>query len=108
MDRTVVVELLRNGTMKYSVGRHQLWVSRCFEITVHTNKLIEVDEFEAYDEKNGMKFRNGTVPDGKRHDRMYHVGRSILSLKDRQVIDTVPGSGWVNSDCGRGVLDRNR
>ena len=107
MDRKTIVELLRNG-MKYSIGRHQLWVSRCFEITVHPNKVIDVDEFESYDEKNGLKFRNGTVPEAKRRDRMYHVGRSVISLKDRQVIDTVPGSGWVISDCGREVLDGNR
>lgn len=107
MDRKVLVELLRNG-MRYPIGRHQIWISRCLEITVRPDRVIVVDEFEAYDERSGLKSRNGTRASPERRKRMFHLGRSLVSLKDRRVIDNAPGAGWVDSDCGRDVLDGAR
>ncbi len=107
MNRKIIVELLQNG-MRYPVGRHQFWVSRCFEITVHPNRVVEVDEFESYEEKNGVRFRNGTPASVKRRDRMFHIGRSIISMKNRKVVENAPGSGWLDSGCRPAVLDRVR
>ncbi len=97
MDRKVLIELLRNG-MKYPIGKHQLWISRCFEITVRPNKVVEVDEYETYDERNGLSVKSGKRAGAHNRAGMYHVGRSVLLPKDKRVIKEAAGAGWIRTD----------
>ena len=92
MDKKLLIELLQDG-MKYPPGKHQVWVSRCFELNVRTDQVVELDEYEAIDAGDGL----GTKQQGvrKRQDRpeMFHVGRSVLRLREGLVTEQ-PGAGW--------------
>ena len=92
MDRKLLIELFQDG-MKYSPGKHRLWVSRCFEITVRPDKIVELDEYEGFaaQETCGSGSEIGTEIQGCK--KMFHVGRSILHLKNGQVIEKT-GVGW--------------
>ncbi|MBI1953244.1 MAG: hypothetical protein HYS41_03885 [Candidatus Omnitrophica bacterium] len=83
MDRTTLIRLLKDG-MHYPTGKHRFLVQRCFEITVHPNRMVEVDEYEGY------------ATAAKKANDYFHVGRSVVSLKDGEVTEE-PGRGWPNS-----------
>ena len=99
MDRTLVLELLKNKVIQYPKGKHRIWVSRCFEINVRPRRLVEVDEYEGYvEEKDGSgpkHHRNGKGRE-KELKKMFHVGRSIVSLKEGTVTQE-RGTGWQSS-----------
>lgn len=97
MNREILIGLLCNG-MKYPVGRHQIWISRCFEITVRPDRTVEIDEYEAYDERNGVEARSCLCSNGEDHVGTYHIGRTAISLKDKRVIREAKGKGWIESD----------
>ena len=82
MDRKLLIELFQSG-MKYSAGKHQFWITRRFDIKVCPNKVVEMDEYEGFDS-------DVETAEGK---RMFHVGRSILHLKNGHVVEH-PGKGW--------------
>ncbi len=80
MDRKLLIELFQNG-MKYSTGKHQFCVTRRFDIKVRSDKVVEMDEYEGFD------------TDSEAARKMFHVGRSILHLKNGEVFEQ-PGKGW--------------
>jgi|GEM_PF-2469817 len=92
MNRKLLVELLQDG-MHYSTGKHRFWISRCFEITVRPNKVVELDEYESFAAESGSKLKRGRGAKTASEAEMFHVGRSILHPKDKQVIEE-PGEGW--------------
>ena len=90
MERKVLIGLIQGG-MRFPVGRHLVWFSRCFEITVHPGRMVEVDEYEGLTEKDpkaGPRAGNGASASA----RMFHIGRSVLHLK----------RGWVREEAGVG------
>ena len=92
MDRKKLVELFQEG-MEYPPGKHKLWISRCFEITVKPDQVVEFDEYEGF----ASQSENGrAAPRRRRQERrgnMFHVGRSILRLDDGEVVEET-GEGW--------------
>jgi hypothetical protein len=88
MDRKKLVELFRRG-LQYPSGKHRFWVSRCFEITVHPDKVVDLDEYEGFASETGKPARKRQCSD------MFHVGRSVLDLKDGTVVEE-RGDGWKN------------
>lgn len=82
MDRKKLVSLLQTG-MAYPPGKHCFWIARCFEIHVRPDRVVELDEYESFS-------ATGT-PDAS---RMFHVGRSVLHLKDGKVVEQA-GGGWA-------------
>ncbi len=91
MDRKLLVDLLKDG-MRYPPGRHRLLVKRCFDITVRPNQMVEVDEYENYATENSNGPRKAAGKTAK-VEEFFHVGRSIVSLKDGEVKEE-PGRGW--------------
>lgn len=92
MDRQMLVELFRDG-MRYPAGRHELWVSRCFEITVRPNRVVQLDEYEGFATDTGDAPKRGRRPRSKESGKMFHVGRSVLHLKEGRVVEE-SGGGW--------------
>ena len=92
MDRKLLIDLLQDG-MRYSEGKHRFWVSRCFEITVHPEEVVELNEYEGFvTEKNSTSV---TREKAAKPTDMFHVGRSILDLKSGRVVEET-GAGWDN------------
>ena len=88
------MELFRKG-MQYPPGKHRLWVRRCFEIRLRPGRVVEIDEYESFStktERTGVAAQDQR-PDPKDSGKMFHVGRSVLNLKDKQVVEK-EGSGW--------------
>ena len=94
MDRQVLIDLLQDG-MQYPPGKHRLWISRCFEITVHPGRVVELDEYEQFfAEQHAKQGAPSKRSGGKRPDReMFHVGKSIIHLKEGRVVER-SGAGW--------------
>ena len=94
MNRKELIGLFQRG-MQYPPGKHRFWISRCFEITVHSDFLVELDEYEGFasekNRKQSFKPSGGTTTKG-----MFHVGRSVLDLGNGQVTEE-PGEGWERS-----------
>ena len=96
MNRKELIRLFQKG-MQYPPGKHHFWISRCFEITVRPDLVVELDEYEGFSSekrrKNGPRRKDSgeTTTQG-----MFHVGRSILDLKDGQVTEE-PSQGWERS-----------
>ena len=92
MDRKKLVQLFQGG-MEYPPGKHKLWISRCFEITVRPDRVVEFDEYEGF----AAQSENGrAIPRRRKHERggnMFHVGRSVLRLVDGGV-EEAAGKGW--------------
>lgn len=92
MDRKSLIELFRKG-MQYPTGKRRFWIARCFEITVRPDSVVEMDEYE------GFSSDHDGVPEAEAHlagrssKEMFHVGRSVLHLKDGRVVDE-EGQGW--------------
>jgi hypothetical protein len=84
MDRKKLVDLFQRG-MQYPAGTHRFWISRCFEITVGTDDRVQLDEYESF-----CAEKNSTTRTSK---EMFHVGRSVVNLKDGQVLEE-RGAGW--------------
>ncbi len=82
MDRKKLVDLFRKG-MQYPPGKHRFWISRYFEIHVKLDSTVELDEYEGFSSEDHKQA-------GK---KMFHVGRSVLHLKDGTVIEQ-DGEGW--------------
>ena len=105
MDRKLLVDLLKDG-MRYPVGKHRVWISRCFEVTVRSDRVVELDEYEGYTEEThadsnrlagsnrqaGSKRRTGVKP--KEPADLFHVGKSVIHPKQGTVIEE-PGRGWT-------------
>ncbi len=91
MDRKKLVDLFRKG-MQYPPGKHRFWISRCFEIHVRPDSVVELDEYEGFSSEAGpdLKSLKGRRTTDK---EMFHVGRSSLDLKDGQVKEE-SGEGW--------------
>jgi hypothetical protein len=96
MDRKALIGLFQQG-MRYPLGKHRLWFCRCFEVTVHPEGIVEVDEYE------GAAPSGRRNPDGPRHPGlkealkgMFHVGRSLLQLPGGRVLEQT-GQGWNGS-----------
>ena len=92
MDRKLLIGLLQDG-MRYSAGKHRLWISRCFEITVRSDQVVELDEYESFAAEENLHPMSERVDGPKGSAKMFHVGKSILHLKDGQVVEK-GGSGW--------------
>ena len=91
MDRKKLVDLLQKG-LQYPPGKHRFWVSRCFEIHVRPDSVVELDEYEGFSSEGGPDLKS--VRQRRKTDKeMYHVGRSMLDLRDGQVIEE-SGQGW--------------
>jgi len=83
MDRAVLIKLFQDG-MRYPPGTRRLWVSRCFEVTVRPDQVVEVDEYEGV----AIEGADDTPRTRCAHDgEMLHRGRSRLDLKDGRVIE---------------------
>ncbi len=90
MDRQMVVNLIRNRMVECPKGKSRLWVTRCFEITVHSGEVVEVDEYEACEVcegGNGIKACNGPHADFRSLAGMFHVGRSVIYLREKRVVE---------------------
>jgi len=92
MDRTKLIELFRNG-MQYPPGKHRFWISRCFEITVREDDVVELDEYEGFSSEGGQSAHDGTGRPGAKPKGMFHVGRSVVRLSDG-LVEEEPGRGW--------------
>ena len=93
MDRKMLIDLFKEG-MIYPTGKHRFWISRCFEITVRPDKVVELDEYEGFSaEKNSEGPLKEKAPKGGKKDQMFHVGRSILHLEKGKVVEE-SGTGW--------------
>lgn len=92
MDRKKLVELFQEG-MEYPPGKHKLWISRCFEITVRPDQVVEFDEYEGFasQSENGRSAHRRRRQE--RRGNMFHVGRSILQLGNGEVVEET-GDGW--------------
>ena len=91
MDRRKLVDLFRKG-MQYPPGKHRFWVSRCFEINVRPDSIVELDEYEGFSSEAGPDLKS--VKRRRQSDKeMFHVGRSMLNLRDGQVKEEA-GEGW--------------
>lgn len=92
MDRKSLIELFRNG-MQYPAGKRRFWIARCFEITIRPDSVVEMDEYEGFSsDHEGIS--DGDCPSlsiGSKE--MFHVGRSVLHLKEGRVVDE-EGRGW--------------
>ena len=95
MNRKTLVRLLADG-MRYPQGKHRLWISKCFEITVLPDRVVELDEYEDFSEENSAHPRADRAKTPKKLKEMFHVGRTILRLEDGHVLEEA-GSGWRDS-----------
>ena len=93
MDRNMLIELLQDG-MHYPPGKHRFWVSRCFEITVRPDKVVELDEYEDFKTENGRTQKHPHPPK-QGSQGMFHVGKSVLYLKGGRLVEST-GGGWQN------------
>ena len=92
MDRMKLVDLFRKG-MQYPPGKHRFWVSRCFEINVRPDSVVELNEYEGFSSEAGPDLKS--VKQRRQSDKeMFHVGRSMLNLRDGQV-EEEEGTGWT-------------
>lgn len=83
--------------MLYPPGKHRVWFSRCFEITVHSDERVELDEYESFTAPPARSGK-GRVP-FRKGEEMYHVGKTVLHLKEGRVVEE-KGAGW---DSGSAV-----
>ena len=91
MDRKKLVDLFRKG-MQYPPGKHRFWISKCFEIHVRPDSVVELDEYEGFASEAGPELKS--VRRRRQTDKeMFHVGRSMVDLKDGQVKEE-SGQGW--------------
>ncbi len=98
MDRRNLIELFRKG-MNYPSGRHRFWISRCFEITVRPDSLVQLDEYEGFVPQGGESQDGRVHSEGDQLSEMFHVGRSVLNLKSGRVIEE-QGKGWGQAAQG--------
>jgi hypothetical protein len=91
MNRKLLIQLLQDG-LHYTKGKHRVWVSKCFEITVRPDRIVELDEYEGYTEESGVS-ASRKRPLAEEAPSMYHVGRSVIHLKDGRVVAET-GTGW--------------
>ena len=100
MNRKLLIELFQDG-MEYPPGKHRFWISRCFEITVRPDKVVELDEYEGFSADRNTK-RSTRRRRAKNHSRneMFHVGRSVLHLKDGRVVEEA-GVGWTENNSAK-------
>ncbi len=94
MDRKKLVDLFQKG-MQYPPGKHRFWISRCFEINVRPDSVVELDEYEGFSSEGGPDLKS-TQRRRQTDKEMFHVGRSRLDLRDGQVIEE-SGQGWSSS-----------
>lgn len=80
INRKLLIELFRGG-MRYPQGKHQVRLSKVFQITVRPDEVVELDEYE------------GFVAEENHDEKMFHLGRAILDLKKGHV-EEEPGTGW--------------
>ncbi len=92
MDRKSLIELFRKG-MQYPAGKRRFWIARCFEITVRPDSVVEMDEYEGFSSDHDGVPEGEAQPAGTGSRGMFHVGRSVLHLKDGRVVDE-EGQGW--------------
>lgn len=92
MDRRLLVELFQDG-MQYPPGKHRFWVSRCFEITVRRGQVVELDEYEGFSADRHADRPIRRPAKNRRRQEMFHVGRSVLRLKEGRFVEE-PGGGW--------------
>ena len=96
MNRKTLIRLFQDG-MRYPPGKHRVKVSKVFEITVHPDEVVELDEYEGFlAEENCGKRRIFRPRAEKVEPEMFHVGKSILDLRDGEVVEE-PGGGWPES-----------
>lgn len=91
MDRKQLTQLFREG-MRYPQGKHRVTVSRIFEITVHPDSRVQLDEYEGFAVKDRAIEKHP-----KNSAEMFHLGRTVLHLKEDHVVEE-PGSGWGKPD----------
>lgn len=95
MDRKSLIELFRRG-MNYPPGRHRFWISRCFEVIVRPDSVVELDEYEGFATQDGKAKDGMEPPHTGQPNGMFHVGHSVLNLRDGSVIEEA-GRGWGSS-----------
>lgn len=102
MDRKLLIDLLQEG-MQVPPGKHRFWVSRCFEITVRPDKrVVELDEYESFSTEKDLKPKQGRSPETSRGREMFHIGKSILHLRDGRVVEE-SGEGWKEAPSKKAV-----
>lgn len=103
MDRQMVVNLIRNEVVECPKGKSRLWAFRCFEITARPDEaVVEVDEYEAYEVCEGEeegRDGNGRCPGPGSPARMYHVGRSVILLEEKRVVEELAAKGWLEASA---------
>ncbi len=101
MDRQTVVNLIRNEMVECPRGKSRLWAVRCFEITAQSEEaVVEVDEYEAYEvceDKDGARVGDGRNPCFGSLTRMCHVGRSVIYLEEKRVVEEPAGKGRLEA-----------
>ena len=97
MNRKELIGLFQRG-MQYPPGKHRFWISRCFEITVRSDSVVELDEYEGFSsgKKEKRERQSRGASGGTSTKGMFHVGRSVVDLRDGQVTEE-PGEGWERS-----------
>ena len=92
MNRNLLIELFRDG-MRYPTGKHQLKISKVFEITVRPDEVVELDEYEGISTDGDLRpHKRRPATEGSSRE-MFHVGRSVIHLKDGKVVEE-SGEGW--------------
>lgn len=77
MDRSTLIKLLLEG-MECPQPDRRLWVVKCYKVTRHTGKLIEVNEYHG----------SALAPHCKMEfQEMLHVGSSMVNLTTRKATD---------------------
>ncbi len=94
MDRKRLIDLFQKG-MQYPNGKHRFWISKCFEITVRPDAVVEMDEYEGFSSEVGpaLKSQKGRRQTDK---EMFHVGKSVLDLRHGRVTEE-SGQGWSDT-----------
>ena len=91
MDRKKLVDLFRKG-MQYPPGKHRFWISKCFEITMRPDSVVELDEYESFCSEAGPNLKS--IKRRRQSDKeRFHVGRSLLDLRDGRLTEE-SGQGW--------------
>ncbi|MCM8811947.1 MAG: hypothetical protein NC910_02730 [Candidatus Omnitrophica bacterium] len=104
MDRQMMVNLIRNEVVENPKGKTRFWLVRCFEITVRPDRVVELDEYEAYEVcegKNGIEACSDPCADLRSLAGMFHVGRSVIHLNDGRVIEEPSGRGLISANGSR-------
>ena len=99
MNRQQLVKLFQNG-LTYPPGKYLFRYSRTFEVMVHSDRKVELDEYEGFTVRDGSVSKAQDRQDRRTRrkevpldEKVFHLGRSILHLDEGRV-EEEPGTGW--------------